>query len=102
MNGEPFSGCRRCLRVLLLAAWIAPVLFWPRARKGVMMNPFVVSLIGSVVRWAITIAAAHGVAVSEDQGTQIAAGAVAVLTLLWSWYQKMRADRKITEAKLGL
>lgn len=58
------------------------------------MNPFVSALIGSGVRWLITVAAAQGVAVSDDQATQVMSGLVAVAMLLWSWYQKHRADMR--------
>ena len=65
------------------------------------MNPFIGSLIGAGVRWLITLAAARGVTVSDDQTTQIISGVAAVGMLLWSWYQKQHQAAKLTEAKGG-
>jgi hypothetical protein len=66
------------------------------------MSPFLSSLIGAGVRWLITVAAARGVAVSDDQATQIALGVVTLVPLLWSWWQKAQADRKLASAKAGV
>lgn len=62
------------------------------------MNPFISALIGSVVRWLITVAAAQGVALSDDQATQIVSGLVALGMLLWSWKQKKGSDVAVKTA----
>ena len=66
------------------------------------MNPLVTSLVGSGVRWLVTVAAARGVAVSDDQATQVVMGLVTLLPLLWSGVQKYRADQKLEQAKAGV
>lgn len=66
------------------------------------MNPFLTSLVGAGVRWLVTVAAAQGVAVSDDQATQIVMGAVTLVPLVWSGWQKYRADKKLADAKAGL
>jgi len=65
------------------------------------MNPLVKAFIGSGVRWLVTILAARGYAVSEDETTQVISGAVTVAMLLWSFYQKHRTDKVIEQAKGG-
>ena len=63
------------------------------------MNPLVSALIGSAVRWLITVAAAQGVIVSDDQATKIISGLFALGMLGWSWYQKHRTDARIELAR---
>lgn len=67
------------------------------------MNPFISALAGAVVRWLITIAAAQGVALSDDQATQIVSGVIALGMLAWSAYQKRGQSKAVTEAaKTGI
>lgn len=54
------------------------------------MNPFVSALAGSAVRWLVTFTAAHGVALADDQATQIVSGLVALGMLGWSAWQKRK------------
>lgn len=63
------------------------------------MNPLVSAVIGSMVRWIVTIAAAQGVMVTEDTATQIVSGVVAFAMLVWSFYQKHQTDKRIARAK---
>lgn len=63
------------------------------------MNPFFTSLIGAGVRWTLTMLAARGVIVSEDEATQLAAAGVAIGTLVWSVIQKQRADQAMKDAQ---
>ena len=62
------------------------------------MNPFISALIGSVVRWLITVAAAQGVALSDDQATQIVSGLIALGMLGWSWKQKQGQAKAVEKA----
>ena len=66
------------------------------------MNPFVKALVGSGARWLLTVAAAQGFVVTEDQTLQLINAGVLLATLLWSGYQKHRTDVKITEARTGV
>ena len=66
------------------------------------MNPFITSLVGSGVRWLVTVAAARGVVVSDDQATQVIMGIATLIPLLWSGLQKYRADQKLEQAKAGV
>lgn len=59
------------------------------------MNPLVSALIGASVRWIVTFAAAHEIAVSHDQATQIVSGAVAGAMLAWSFIHKSKVDERI-------
>jgi len=52
------------------------------------MSPLMSALVGSSVRFLITVAASHGVALSDDTATQIVSGAVAAGMLAWSVWQK--------------
>lgn len=63
------------------------------------MNPLMTAVLGSMVRWIVTVAAAQGVMVTDDAATQIVSGAVALVMLGWSCYQKHRADRRIEHAR---
>lgn len=63
------------------------------------MNPLVSAVVGSMVRWIVTAAAAQGVVVSDDAATQIASGFVALAMLGWSLYQKHRTDKRIDLAR---
>lgn len=65
------------------------------------MNPFVQSIIAAGVRWLLTIAATHEIAVSDDQATQLISGAVALAMLVWSVVHKSKVDDKIKDAKAG-
>lgn len=56
------------------------------------MNPFVAASIGSVVRWALTIAAARGLATDSEQ-QQLADAIVLVITLGWSVAHKWQAAK---------
>jgi len=62
------------------------------------MNPFASALVGAVVRWLLTIAAAQGVALSDDQATQIVSGLVALAMLGWSWWQKQNQAKAVVKA----
>ena len=62
------------------------------------MNPFASALVGAVVRWLLTIAAAQGVALSDDQATQIVSGLVALAMLGWSWLQKRNQAKAVVKA----
>ena len=62
------------------------------------MNPIVSALVGSAVRWLVTMAAAHGVALADDQATQIVSGLVALGMLGWSAYQKKNSDKAVKTA----
>lgn len=66
------------------------------------MNPLVSSLIGAGVRWLLTMLAAREIVVGEDTATQLAAGAVAIATIVWSAIQKSRTHQTIQDAKAGL
>jgi len=63
------------------------------------MNPLLVTLLGAAVRWVVTILAARGVFVSEDQTVEIISGIAALAMLGWSWWQKNRADKKLNKAE---
>lgn len=52
------------------------------------MNPLVSAFAGSAVRFLITVAASHGVALSDDNATQIVSGLVAAGMFGWSIWQK--------------
>ena len=62
------------------------------------MNPLYSALIGSVVRWLVTLAAARGFLLSDDQATQIVMGLIAVAPLAWSGVQKFLERRKLVTA----
>ena len=69
------------------------------------MNPYVLSLVGSVLRWLLTVVAtwlvAAGIITPESQ-TQWVAGLVAVLIpLIWGIYQKFFA-KQLLDAALTL
>lgn len=66
------------------------------------MNPFVASILAAGVRWLLTLLAARGFVVSDDQTSQLIAGAVALATLVWSLVHKSRVDDKIKDAQAGL
>lgn len=66
------------------------------------MNPFVASLLAAGVRWLLTVLAARGFVVSDDQTTQAVSAVVAVATLLWSFAHKSNVDDKIKDAQAGL
>lgn len=52
------------------------------------MKELLPALIGSLVRWLLTVAAGAGITVAPDVETQLTLGAVALFTLVWSWIQK--------------
>ena len=52
------------------------------------MSPLVSALAGSAVRFLVTVAASHGIALSDDSATQIVSGLVAAAMLGWSVWQK--------------
>lgn len=66
------------------------------------MSPLVTAAVGAVARWLITIAAAQGVALSNDQSTQIVSGLAAGGMLVWSLIHKKKTDTAIKEAKAGV
>lgn len=65
------------------------------------MNPLLTAVIGAIARWLITIAAAQGVILSDDQSLQIVSGVVAASMLLWSLVNKKKTDTAIKDAKAG-
>lgn len=64
------------------------------------MDPLVKAFIGGAVRWLITILAARGLPLpGDDTIRDVVSGFVAVSMLLWSWYQKRQADKRIDLAR---
>lgn len=63
------------------------------------MPSLLMLLIGSGVRWLLTLVAAHGIFVSEDQTVEIISGVVAIAMLGWSWAQKVRADAALAQRR---
>ena len=62
------------------------------------MNPLFTALLGSVVRWFVTLAAARGFVLSDDQVTQVVMGAIAVAPLAWSQVRVWLNRRKLVTA----
>lgn len=51
-------------------------------------------ILGSIVRWLITLLAAHGVTVAGDAQTQLLNGLLALAAIAWSVWQKYKASKK--------
>lgn len=66
------------------------------------MDALVKALMGAGVRWVITILAAKGLIVSDEQYGQLVDAAVLVAMLVWSGWQKHQADKQLEQAKRGL
>jgi hypothetical protein len=67
------------------------------------MNPLYVAFAASAARWVVTIAASQGVALADDQATQIVSGVIAVAMLAWSWLKAKKQDRDVKlAAKTGV
>lgn len=62
------------------------------------MNPLIQALTGAAVRWLITFAAAHEIAVSNDLATQIVSAVFGIAMLAWSFAHKKKVDTRIKEA----
>jgi hypothetical protein len=66
------------------------------------MNPLASAAIGSILRWALTFAAGifvqHGIWSQNDSERYTAAASMALLTLLWSLWQKYRTHLNILTA----
>lgn len=66
-----------------------------------MNNALLTAAAGALARWLITIAAAQGVALSDDQSTQIVSGVIAGAMLAWSLLHKKKVDTAIKDAQAG-
>jgi hypothetical protein len=66
------------------------------------MSPVLVSALGSIIRWALGLAAGYlvkaGVWAAPDAETYVAAATLAVLALGWSLWEKSKARQKIAVA----
>lgn len=66
------------------------------------MNPILQSALGSILRWALAIAAGYlvkaGIWDANDAETYVATAALALLALGWSWWQKYHDRIKLLTA----
>lgn len=66
------------------------------------MNPMVQAMAGSVARWLMVFAGAHGVALGNDQANTLVNAALIVAPLVWSLLHKKKVDSAIKSAKAGV
>lgn len=66
------------------------------------MNPMVQAMAGSVARWLMAMAGAHGVNLGSDQANTIVNAALIVAPIIWSLIHKKKVDTAIKDAKAGL
>lgn len=58
------------------------------------MNELLAPLLGSLVRWAMALFAAHGLTLAADTEGKLLNGALALAAILWSVWQKYKTAKK--------
>lgn len=66
------------------------------------MNPMYAAMAGSVARWLMAMAGAHGVTLGNDQANTIANALLIVGPIIWSLIHKKKVDTAIKDAKAGV
>lgn len=66
------------------------------------MNPVIQAMAGSVARWLMAMAGAHGVNLGSDQANTLVNAALIVAPLVWSLIHKKKVDQAIKDAKAGV
>ncbi len=62
------------------------------------MNPMVQAMAGSVARWLMALAGAHGVALGNDQANVIVNAGLIIAPIVWSLIHKKKVDTAIKKA----
>lgn len=65
------------------------------------MNPMVQAMAGSVARWLMAMAGAHGVTLGNDQANTVVNAVLIVAPIIWSLLHKKKVDTAIKNAQAG-